>query len=347
MEIEEEESKKAKPKAKEKEKDTNKKIKLFNRKITKVKILGNGSYGTVYKVEFEDNPGVYYALKKFRLANKAEGFDVSALREIIILKELNHENIEKILDMFYNSMQSLFILKEYIDTQLRDLLMKIKLKRYPEFKLTDADKKGIMQQVLSGLVEIHRNGIIHRDLATSNLLIKKNGILKISDFGLSRFIASPGRPMSQGVITLNYRSPEILFGAKFYSFPTDIWSAGCVFAELLLEEALFPGKTDVEILKRIFNLLGVPNESNWPDTYQLPGFRVYKGTPQTSIQKKFANFSEESRDLLEKLLVLNPNKRITAQEALNHPYFNIDPLPSKKERIAEIVKNYKILFNDL
>ena len=341
MEIEENENKKEKLKVHEKDKD--KKYKLFNRKIRKVELLGNGNYGKVYKVEFEDNPGVYYALKKFKMLNIKEGFDLSALREITVLKELNHENIEKIVDLFYNSMKSLFILKEYIDTQLGRLIDNSRLKKHPEIELKEADKKGIMLQILTGLAEIHRNGIIHRDLATTNILIKKNGVVKISDFGLSRFIASPGKPMSQGVITLNYRSPEILFGAKFYSFPTDIWSAGCIFAQLLLEEILFVGSSDVEILKRIVNLLGIPNDTNWPDSIQLPGFRVFKGTPQTSIKNKFGAFCDECRDLLEKMLVLNPNKRITAEEALKHPYFKINPPPSKKERIAEIIKNYKIL----
>ena len=326
-------------KQKEKDKEKEKKNKpLFNRKVRKVELLGQGSYGNVYKVDFEDKPNVFYALKKLFLRNPLEGFDVSALKEITILKELNHENIEKILDTFY-SINSLYILKEYIDVQLMKLLFKSV--QIPELRLSEGDKKAIMQQILTGLAEIHRNGVLHRDLAPSNILINKQGILKISDFGLSRFIASPGRPLSKGVVTINYRSPEILFGAKYYSFPADIWSAGVILAELLLENTLFPGKTDVDILVKIFNLLGIPNDNNWPDAIQLPSFRVAKGTPITSIQKKFANFSDECRDLLEKMIVLNPNNRITAEEALNHPYFKIEPLPSKRERIEEIIKIYK------
>ena len=328
-----------KPKEKDKDKEKEKKNKsLFNRKIRKVDLLGQGSYGNVYKVDFEDKPNVFYALKKLFLRNPLEGFDVSALKEITILKELNHDNIEKILDMFY-SINSLYILKEYIDVQLMKLIFKST--QVPELRLSEGDKKAIMLQILSGLAEIHRNGVLHRDLAPSNILINKQGILKISDFGLSRFIASPGRPLSKGVVTINYRSPEILFGAKYYSFPADIWSAGVILAELLLEKTLFPGKTDVDVLVKIFNLLGIPNDNNWPDAIQLPSFRVAKGTPITSIQKKFANFSDECRDLLEKMIVLNPNNRITAEEALNHPYFKMDPLPSKKERIEEIIKIYK------
>ena len=275
--------------------------------------------------------------KSYKLQNKKDGFDVSALREITILKELNHENIEKIIDMFY-SINSLYVLKEYADTVLTRLIHN-SVAKYLDIK--EADKKGIMQQILSGLVEIHRNGILHRDLATSNILITKQGIVKISDFGLSRFIASPDRPMSQGVITINYRSPEILFGANYYSFPIDIWSVGCIFGEILLEQIVFNGKDDVEILKNIFDLLGTPNDNSWPDTIQLPKFRIFKGTPDSSIKKKFANFSEECQDLISKMLVLNPNNRITAEEALNHPYFKTEPLPSKKERIAEIIRNYK------
>ena len=327
---------------KEKLKEKEKKQKLFNRKIRTSELLGQGSYGNVYKVDFEDKPGEYYALKKYKLQNKKEGFDLSALREITILKELNHENIEKVIDMFY-SINSLYVLKEYADTVLTGLLYKQKPKY---LNITEADKKGIMQQILSGLVEIHRNGILHRDLATSNILINKQGIVKISDFGLSRFIATPDRPLSQGVITINYRSPEILFLAKYYSFSIDIWSAGCIFSELLLEHLLFPGKTDIDILINIFNLLGVPNDNNWPDTIQLPKFRIFKGIPDSSIQKKFSNFSEECQDLLSKMLVLNPNNRITAEEALNHPYFKTEPLPSKKERIAEIIRNYKQMENN-
>ena len=328
-----------KPKEKDKDKEKEKKNKsLFNRKIRKVDLLGQGSYGNVYKVDFEDKPNVFYALKKLFLRNPLEGFDVSALKEITILKELNHDNIEKILDMFY-SINSLYILKEYIDVQLMKLIFKST--QVPELRLSEGDKKAIMLQILSGLAEIHRNGVLHRDLAPSNILINKQGILKISDFGLSRFIASPGRPLSKGVVTINYRSPEILFGAKYYSFPADIWSAGVILAELLLEKTLFPGKTDVDVLVKIFNLLGIPNDNNWPDAIQLPSFRVAKGTPITSIQKKFANFSDECRDLLEKMIVLNPNNRITAEEALNHPYFKMEPLPSKKERIEEIIKIYK------
>ena len=326
-----------KGKTNEKEKEI-KKPKLFNRKIRKAQLLGEGSYGNVYKVDFEDNPGEYYALKKFNLRNRRDGFDVSALREITILKEINHENIEKILDMFY-SKNNLFVLKEYIDIPLHRLIyMSVK---YPtELKLSEADKKGIMIQILSGLVEIHRNGVLHRDLAPSNILINKQGILKISDFGLARFIASPNRPMTKGVITKNYRSPEILFGANYYSFPIDIWSVGCIFGEILLEQIVFNGKDDVEILKNIFDLLGTPNDNNWPDTIQLSDFRIFKGTPQFSIQKKFGKFCDECRDLIEKMIVLNPNNRLTAEEALNHPYFKIDPAPSKKEKIAEIVKIY-------
>ena len=119
-----------------------------------------------------------------------------------------------------------------------------------------------MIQILTGLAEIHNNGKLHRDLAPSNILINKNGVIKIADFGLSRFIASPDREMTKGVITKYYRSPEIFFEVKYYSLCIDIWSAGCNLAEILLCEVLFKGNDEIEIMTSIFTLLGIPNENN-------------------------------------------------------------------------------------
>ncbi len=311
-----------------------KKQKLFNQRFQKIELLGEGGYGYVYKVELKDKPGEYYALKKFKESRNREGFNISAIREITILKELNHENIEKVIDTFYG-INCLYVQFEYIDCVLSKLI-KFNLKN--EKFLTEADIKGIMLQILTGLAEIHNNGILHRDLAPSNILINKNGVIKIADFGLSRFIASPDREMTKGVITKYYRAPEIFFEAKYYSFSIDIWSAGCILAEMILCDVLFRGNDEIEIMTNIFTLLGIPNENNWPDVKQLQRYIVFKGGPAITIQKKFNNCSEECRDLLEKMLVLNPNKRITANEALKHPYFSCNPPPSNKERIAEIVK---------
>jgi cyclin-dependent kinase 7 len=319
-----------------KEKQT--KDKLFNKRFAKVEFLGGGSYGNVYKVELKDKPGEYYALKKFKEyrnnRENREGLNVSAIREFTILKELNHENIEKVIDIFYG-INCLYIQFEYIECVLSKLIQK-----RGQINLTQADIKGIMVQILSGLAEIHNNGILHRDLAPANILINRNGVVKIADFGLSRFIASPDKPMSDGVVTIFYRSPELLFGAKYYSFSIDIWSAGCILGEMLLQDVLFKGSNDIDIMIKIVTLLGIPNENNWPDTIQLRSSKLFKGGPAVTIQKQFARFPQECRDLLEKMLVLNPNKRITANEALKHPYFTTEPLPSNKERIAEIVREY-------
>ena len=154
--------------------------------------------------------------------------------------------------MFY-SLDSLFIAYEFIDMDLSKIIHDSK------FQISENIIKGFMMQFLSGLAELHKFQVLHRDIKPQNLLISKKGILKIADFGLARIIASPGRKMTAGVVSDWYRPPEIFFGANYYSYSIDIWSAGCIFAEFLIKEPIFWGNGEKEILSKIFYLLGVPN----------------------------------------------------------------------------------------
>jgi cyclin-dependent kinase 7 len=155
--------------------------------------------------------------------------------------------------MFYGPNNNLFIAYEFLDFDLSHIMQK------KDITFTEDIIKGLMRQFLNGLDEIHKFNVIHRDLKPENLLLKRNGILKIADFGFARFIASPGREMTTGVISEWYRPPEIFFGAQYYSYSVDMWSVGCIFAEFLLKEPLFRGQGERDILTKIFYLLGVPN----------------------------------------------------------------------------------------
>lgn len=177
--------------------------------------------------------------------------DFTALREITILKELNHENIVKLCDMFYST-NNLFIAYEFIDNDISHII------HNKEITMTEGVIKGLLYQLLLGLSEIHKFHVVHRDLKPQNLLLSKFGELKIADFGFARIIASPERKMTTGVVSEWYRPPEIFFGAEFYAYSVDIWSTGCIFAEFLQKEPLFYGQNEREILTKIFYLLGIP-----------------------------------------------------------------------------------------
>lgn len=158
--------------------------------------------------------------------------------------------------MFYG-LNSLFIAYEFLDMDLSKII------HDPKYTSISEDiVKGFMLQFLKGLAELHKFQVLHRDIKPQNLLVSKKGVLKIADFGLARFIASPGRKMTKGVVSDWYRPPEIFFGASYYSFAIDIWSAGCIFAEFLIREPIFYGNGEKEILTKIFYLLGTPNVIN-------------------------------------------------------------------------------------
>ena len=316
----------------EKQKPKYKHIKLYDQVFEKVEKIGSGTYATVYKVILKSDPSKIYALKRYKEEQPKEGMDVTALREILILKEISHPNIIKIFDIFYN-MNSLYLQYEYIDIELSQLIYKMKLE--------PSHIKNLFYQFILGLSHLHKNGILHRDLKPQNLLVNNKGILKIADFGLARFISSPGRIMSINVISDWYRPPEIFFGANLYSFSIDVWSAGCILGEMVLRKPLFNDDSQIGILTKIFSLLGVPDSSSWADAEQLDHYKLFDNGDVVTIKKKFINFSPLGIDLLEKMIVLDPNKRISTQDVLQHPYFNEEPKACSNEEIAQLVKKFK------
>jgi len=180
-----------------------------------------------------------------------------------------------------------------------------------------------MYQIVKGIAYCHCHRVLHRDLKPQNLLIDKKGFIKLADFGLARAFNLPVRTYTHEVVTLWYRSPEILLGTKHYSTPVDIWAIGCIFAEMILQTALFQGDSEIDQLYKIFHILGTPTEQDWPGFSQLPhyksSFPMWNENKIPLIMKDFLD--EDALDLLSKMLIYEPSRRISAKAALNHPYF--------------------------
>ncbi|KAL7315424.1 hypothetical protein PS15m_004646 [Mucor circinelloides] len=285
--------------------------------------IEEGSYGIVFRARDKETDEVV-ALKKLKLQPENGGFPVTSLREIHALMIIKHPNIVNVREIVMgNHMDQVFIVMDFIEHDLKGLMQDM---RSP---FLQSEIKTLMLQLLSAVALMHDNWIIHRDLKTSNLLLNNRGEIKVADFGLARKYGSPMGNMTQLVVTLWYRAPELLLGAKEYTTAIDMWSVGCIFAELLNNEALLPGRSEIDQLDRIFKLLGSPTEEIWPGYSQLPHAKniapVYQ--PYSSLRSKFTTLTQAGLDLLSKLLTYDPSKRITAEEALNHPYFSESPAP--------------------
>ncbi|XP_021759372.1 cyclin-dependent kinase G-2-like isoform X2 [Chenopodium quinoa] len=299
--------------------------------------ISEGSYGIVYKAKDKDS-GEMVALKKMKLGNQREGFPVVYLREINTLMSLNHPSIvnvrEVVVDESAEGFDNIYMVMDYVEHDLKALMQA----RKQHFRQSEV--KCLMLQLLEGVSYLHDNWVLHRDLKTSNLLLNNSGELKICDFGMARQYGSPLKPYTSLVVTLWYRAPELLLGAKEYSTAVDLWSVGCIMAELLTNKPLFDGKTELEQLDKIFRTLGTPNDKIWPKYSQLPGIKAnFVQQPYNQLHKKFprASFtgspalSDSGLDLLSRLLTYDPEMRITAKEALSHPWFQEVPLPNSKE----------------
>ncbi|CAL1714766.1 unnamed protein product [Somion occarium] len=271
------------------------------------------------------------AIKKIKVGQFKDGLDMSAIREVKYLRELKHQNVIELLDVF-SSKTNLNLVLEFLDTDLELVIKDRSLVFLP------SDIKAWMAMTFRGLEFCHRNWILHRDLKPNNLLIAADGQLKLADFGLARDFADPGYKMTCQVITRWYRPPELLFGCRYYSTAVDIWSVGCIFAELMLRTPYLPGESDMDQLKTIFRALGTPTEEDWPGHTKLPDYVPLGQFPKTPLRDLFTAASADCLNLLNKCLVYDPKKRISAKEALNHPYFFALPYPSHPSKLPKPVK---------
>lgn len=301
-----------------------------------IKKINEGTYGIVYKAK-DKKTGEIVALKKVKMNMDRDGFPLSSLREINILSSFNHPSIVEVKEVVVDDFDGVFMVMEYMEYDLKGLIQTMKR----PFSIVEI--KSLMMKLLKGVKYLHDNWVLHRDLKTSNILLNKEGELKICDFGLSRHYGSPLKPYTPLVVTLWYRAPELLLGAKEYSTAIDMWSIGCIMAELIAKAPLFRGKSEIEQLNNIFQTLGTPNEKIWPGVSKLSGFKAnFVKQPHNVLRKKFpaASFigspvlSEVGFDLLSKLLAYDPDKRISAEAALLHDWFHEAPLPKSDLNIT-------------
>ncbi|ODQ61262.1 hypothetical protein WICANDRAFT_83446 [Wickerhamomyces anomalus NRRL Y-366-8] len=283
--------------------------------------VGEGTYGVVYKALDTKHNNRVVALKKIRLESEDEGVPSTAIREISLLKEMRDENTVRLYDIIHSDSHKLYLVFEFLDLDLKKYMESI-----PAGVGLGADMiKRFMMQLVKGTAYCHGHRILHRDLKPQNLLINKEGNLKLADFGLARAFGVPLRAYTHEVVTLWYRAPEILLGGKQYSTGVDIWSIGCIFAEMVNRKPLFAGDSEIDQIFRIFRILGTPNEEVWPDVTYLPDFKpTFPKWNRKDIQQAVPSLDPAGIDLLESMLVYDPAARISAKRALTHPYFMED-----------------------
>ncbi|SCV70316.1 BQ2448_1710 [Microbotryum intermedium] len=331
----------------------NNKIQSLYSKDNKV---GEGTYAVVYAGR-ELKTGRPVAIKKIKVGQFKDGLDMSAVREVKFLRELKHPNVIELLDVFSNK-SNLNLVLEFLEADLEGVIKDRTL------VFQAADIKSWMLMTFKGLEFCHRNWILHRvsgiesnttkegqteqkfrsqpnqDMKPNNLLIASNGVLKIADFGLAREYADPTSTarMTSQVVTRWYRAPELLFGARSYSTAVDNWAAGCIFAELMLRVPYMAAESDVEQLNVIFSALGTPTEKDWPGHKSLPDYiSLEPHKPKQDLRLLFAA-SNEAIDLLSRLLLYDPRKRISTKNALLHPYFSKHPLPTPPGKLPKPTK---------
>ncbi|KAE9360845.1 Cyclin-dependent kinase [Phytophthora fragariae] len=313
----------------------------------KLECIGAGTYGQVYMAK-DKATGDVVAIKKIRSLNEVQGLPVTTIREIKVLKCLNHPNLVELKEVVVSSENddddaeftdkdepldychgSIYLVLEYLEHDLTGLIDR-------QHPFDDTAIKCLMKQLLDVMQYMHSIDIIHRDIKCSNLLMTRDHLLKVADFGLARSLRGD-QLFTNKVVTLWYRPPELLLGATSYDASIDMWSIGCVFAELYIGHPLFQGKTELEQITKIFDICGTPTTESWPDYKFLTHSSTFvpdKPKPkrlreylmrETAARKRI--LPKGALELMEALLVLDPEQRLTASDCLNSHYFKARPLP--------------------
>ena len=316
--------------------------------------LGEGTFGEVSKARSK-RTGAVVALKKILMHNEKDGFPITALREIKLLKQLDHANILKLEEMAVERSKdpkkkpSMFMVTPYMDHDLSGLL------ENPSVHFTEPQIKCYMIQLLKGCKYLHENKILHRDMKAANLLINNQGILQIADFGLARpYDDEPPKEGHGGgeatrdytclVVTRWYRPPELLLQLRRYTTAIDMWGVGCVFGEMFKGRPILAGNSDLNQAQQVFELVGSPNDENMPGWSDLPGcegvkeFEFRRGNLPTVFREQ----GSLAISLLSELLKLDWRKRVNAIDALKHPYFHSPPFPARPGDLPQFEDSHEL-----
>ncbi|KAL1455876.1 hypothetical protein WDU94_000643 [Cyamophila willieti] len=317
--------------------------------------VGRGTYGHVYKARRKDGSDTRdYALKQI----EGTGLSMSACREIALLRELKHSNVINLIGVILShNDRKVWLLFDYAEHDLWHIIKfhrAAKANKKPVM-VPKGMVKSLLYQILDGIHYLHSNWVLHRDLKPANILVMGEGIergrVKIADMGFARLFNNPLKPLADldpVVVTFWYRAPELLLGARHYTKAIDIWAIGCIFAELLTSEPIFHCRQeDIKTsnpyhhdqLDRIFSVMGFPLEKDWEDIKKMPEYPTLlkdfkRPNYSTSSLVKYMDRHKIKPDskafhLLQKLLLMDPNKRITSEQAMQDAFFQEDPLPTQ------------------
>ncbi|RLN89567.1 hypothetical protein BBJ28_00020668 [Nothophytophthora sp. Chile5] len=289
-----------------------------------VKTIGSGAYGVVISATNAQS-GKTVAIKNIQRAFDDLTDAKRIVREIKLMRHLHHKCVLGVEDIFepvsLAKFEDVYIVSQLMATDLHRVI-------YSRHALSDEHIAFFMYQMLCAMKYVHSANVIHRDLKPSNVLVNANCELKICDFGLARGVFPEEElELTEYVVTRWYRAPEIMLGCMKYTREVDVWSMGCIFAEMMSRKPLFPGQDYIDQLHLIMNALGAPNDQ---ELYFLTNARARKfmnaefhkrgPTPTKPLAQLFTEISPDAQDLLEKMLVIDPNKRISIDDALAHPY---------------------------